>query len=57
MGVEVADMKKQIEKSILIGRYGTPEKFAKLAVFLCSEANSYVTGQSLVIDGGMVEAY
>ncbi|MED4972723.1 SDR family oxidoreductase, partial [Geobacillus thermoleovorans] len=31
-------------------------EFANVVVFLLSEANSYVTGQALIVDGGMVKA-
>lgn len=44
-------------KTIPLGRYGTPEEFAKLTVFLGSPANTYLTGQTLVLDGGMTKAY
>ena len=37
---------------IPLGRYGDPEEFGKAGVFLLSEAASYVTGESFVIDGG-----
>lgn len=33
-------------------RLGTPEDIAAAAVFLCSDASSWVTGETLVIDGG-----
>jgi NAD(P)-dependent dehydrogenase (short-subunit alcohol dehydrogenase family) len=36
------------------GRYGTADEVAALARFLCSEAAAYITGQTLVIDGGWV---
>ncbi len=55
-GVPVEELKAQTEASIPIGRYGKPEEFAKVAVFLASESNSYVTGQAFVVDGGMVKA-
>jgi NAD(P)-dependent dehydrogenase (short-subunit alcohol dehydrogenase family) len=41
------------EKKILAGRVGVPEDCAGACVFLCSRAASYVTGQTLVVDGGL----
>ncbi|MFD2114755.1 SDR family oxidoreductase [Paenibacillus yanchengensis] len=41
---------------IPLGRMGEPEEFAKIVVFYGSFANSYVTGQSVLVDGGMVKA-
>lgn len=35
-----------------IGRPGTPEEVAAAAVFLCAPSASYITGQTLVVDGG-----
>lgn len=51
------EIQKQSAKSIPLGRYGNPEELAKLVVFLCSEANTYITGQSILVDGGMNTAY
>ena len=36
----------------LLGRYGVPAEIVSAAVFLCSDEASYITGQTLVIDGG-----
>ena len=36
-----------------VGRIGTPEDVAKAAWFLCGEDSSFMTGQNLVLDGGM----
>jgi len=38
-------------------RLGTPEEVAAAAVFLCSAAASYVTGQSLLVDGGLTRSW
>lgn len=56
LGVPVDKLKDQTAASIPIGRYGEPDEFAKVAVFLASGANTYLTGQSIVVDGGMVTA-
>jgi len=41
-----------ILRSIPWGRLGTPEEVANAAVFLCSDAATWVTGQTLSVDGG-----
>ncbi|MFA4985085.1 MAG: 3-oxoacyl-[acyl-carrier-protein] reductase [Candidatus Brocadiia bacterium] len=39
---------------IPLKRLGTPEDIAKTAIFLCSPASDYITGQVIHVDGGMV---
>ena len=39
---------------IPMGRYGTVEELAKTVAFLLSEDAGYVTGQNLLVDGGLV---
>ena len=43
----------KIAIDIPLGRMGTPEEFARAAAFLVSPAASYITGVSLLVDGGM----
>ena len=45
---------KAMEKSIPMGRVGRPEEIAYAVLWLSSEAASYVTGQSISVDGGFV---
>lgn len=53
-----ADISEEIvskmAESIPLGRLGNPEDIAPAVVFLASEGASYITGQTLLIDGGMV---
>jgi len=44
---------KRIYGSIPMGRRGKPEEVAEVVVFLASDESSYITGQSLCIDGGL----
>lgn len=55
-GVPLAQIQAQEAARIPLGRYGEPEEFGRLAAFLASPANSYMTGQALLIDGGVVKA-
>ena len=48
------DLKDMIVKATPLGRMGTPEEIASAVVFLASEEASYITGQVLAVDGGMV---
>jgi NAD(P)-dependent dehydrogenase (short-subunit alcohol dehydrogenase family) len=41
------------KKQHLVGRVGTPEDIGRAVVFLCSGESSFITGQNMVIDGGM----
>lgn len=50
------EIEKQSLKSIPLKRYGTPEEFANVVTFLASDASSYVTGSSILVDGGAVKA-
>ncbi|GKW46337.1 SDR family oxidoreductase [Planococcus sp. NCCP-2050] len=54
--IPIEELTKQKQAALPIGRYGQPEEFAKVVVFLASSANTYMTGQSLVIEGGLLKA-
>lgn len=56
-GKTAAEIKEAIKAGIPIGRYGQPEELAKMAAFLVSGANTYITGQQLLVDGGLIKAY
>ncbi len=43
-----------LEKDILLGRVATPHDIVGTALFLSSESSDYMTGQTLMIDGGMI---
>jgi NAD(P)-dependent dehydrogenase (short-subunit alcohol dehydrogenase family) len=48
------DALKAMEKSVPMGRVGRPEEIANAVLWLCSDAASYVTGQSISVDGGFI---
>ena len=48
------DKKQLIQAQVALGRIGEPKEIADVAVFLASEASRYITGQVLVVDGGLV---
>jgi 3-oxoacyl-[acyl-carrier protein] reductase len=53
-GITVEEQVARNVAQIPLGRIGTPEEFANVAVFLASPAAAYVTGQVLAVDGGLI---
>ncbi|MEE9465854.1 MAG: 3-oxoacyl-[acyl-carrier-protein] reductase [Candidatus Neomarinimicrobiota bacterium] len=48
------EIKLKMTEAIPLGRLGTPEDIAPAVVFLASDEAGYITGQTLLVDGGMV---
>ena len=48
------DALKAMEKLIPMARVGRPEEIANAVLWLCSDAASYITGQSISVDGGFI---
>ena len=54
-GRTVEEVYEGWEREIPMGRVGEPREFAALTAFLCSERASYITGQSVAVDGGWIK--
>jgi 3-oxoacyl-[acyl-carrier protein] reductase len=52
-GVSVEDAMNQRRAAVPAGRFGTPEEFGAAAAFLCSAHAGFITGQNLLLDGGI----
>ena len=48
-----AEIFDQLARTQPIGRMGKPDEIAELALFLCSDAASFITGSDYTIDGGV----
>ncbi|WP_298665460.1 glucose 1-dehydrogenase [uncultured Methanofollis sp.] len=52
-GVSITQAKMRAMQEIPAGRFGRPEEVAAAVLWLCSDAASYITGQAIVVDGGL----
>ncbi|MDD2689816.1 MAG: 3-oxoacyl-[acyl-carrier-protein] reductase [Candidatus Omnitrophica bacterium] len=50
------DLKEKMKAAIPLNRFGSPEDVAQVCLFLALEDSSYITGQTIVVDGGMIMA-
>jgi 3-oxoacyl-[acyl-carrier protein] reductase len=53
-GRSVEEVAAESQDTIPLGRYGKPEEYADVVVFLASERAAYITGSIIRVDGGMV---
>jgi 3-oxoacyl-[acyl-carrier protein] reductase len=49
---KVAEITQNMAALAMVGRIGTPEDIAHATAFLCAEASSFITAQTLTVDGG-----
>jgi 3-oxoacyl-[acyl-carrier protein] reductase len=52
---EVDEHIRYFEENSILGRIGEPEEIASVALFLASDESSFITGQTLVVDGGRID--
>ena len=48
--------RRELASQVPLGRFAEPEEIAKVAAFLCSKENTFITGQDIVVDGGFTNA-
>jgi 3-oxoacyl-[acyl-carrier protein] reductase len=56
-GISREQVEAEARRAIPLGRYGDPEEFARVVCFLASGASSYVTGSTILVDGGLVRGF
>ncbi len=54
--IKSPDFYNSMEKETAVGRLGTPDEIGRVAAFLCSDANSFITGTDVLVDGGYTKA-
>jgi 3-oxoacyl-[acyl-carrier protein] reductase len=55
-GISMEEQRRRVVSTIPLGRYGEPTEFAQVAVFLLSDAASYLTGITVQVDGGLTRS-
>lgn len=55
-GIEIEEIQRRIESQIPMRRLGEPREFGAMVAFLASERASYITAQSIPVDGGWIRS-
>ncbi len=55
--ISIDEVRAKAVANIPMHRYGDPQEFARAATFLLSSAASYITGENLQVDGGLIRGY
>src|SRR5262249_23890427 len=53
-GISIEQARSERMATVPAKRFGTPDEFGAACAFLCSAQAGYITGQNLLIDGGVV---
>lgn len=56
LGITETEMRARREEQVPARRIGTPDEFGEACAFLCSAQAGYITGQNLLMDGGLHQA-
>ena len=56
LGISVDDALAQRAAETAVGRIGEPREFANLVAFLASSKSTYITGTTILVDGGLVRS-
>lgn len=52
---QISEMATNFPALVPLGRFGTPQEIAKTALFLASDASSFITGAEVPVDGGLAQ--
>ncbi len=55
-GRQIPGLADGLEKRIALGRWGVPEEIASVVAFLACDDSRYITGQTIVVDGGFLSS-